>query len=184
MKSCPKCGNQLQDNENFCPRCGNLLQTQIPQSKPGNNYKICPSCGNKVPVNAPTCYVCGADLSPAPQSAPRPQSAQPEPNVTPQYNPSYQQRPVPKTMNGRLTASLVISILGLVFSSIGYGIMGIVFGPIGIILGIVGLILANSKNNEKGGKRTAAFVCSFLAIVFGVFATAFVIIYAIEFGKY
>ena len=63
---------------------------------------------------------------------------------------------------GAATGSMVLGIVGLVVALF-------IFGPLGLILGIVGLVMAGKAKNEgfEGGMRTAGFVLSILAIVFG-----------------
>ena len=63
---------------------------------------------------------------------------------------------------GAATGSMVLGIVGLVVALF-------IFGPLGLILGIVGLVMVAKAKNEgfEGGMRTAGFVLSILAIVFG-----------------
>ena len=56
---------------------------------------------------------------------------------------------------------------GAAIGSLVCGIVGLFFA--GIILGIVGLVLSSKSKNEgfEGGLRTAGFILSLLALIFG-----------------
>nr|WP_300170139.1 hypothetical protein [uncultured Flavonifractor sp.] len=63
---------------------------------------------------------------------------------------------------GSAIASLVLGIVGVVLVCFGLSIVS-------LILGIIGLVLASKSKNEgfNGGLRTAGFVLSLLAVIFG-----------------
>ena len=66
---------------------------------------------------------------------------------------------------GSAIGSLVVGIIGLVIDIF----FGVLIGPVGLILGIIGLVLASKakKDGFEGGMRTAGFVLSLLALIFG-----------------
>lgn len=60
MKTCPKCGNQLQDDAKFCSSCGeNQEQNTLPSENP---LRFCPQCGKTVSSNMKFCDKCGYNL--------------------------------------------------------------------------------------------------------------------------
>ena len=50
MITCPKCGNELSDNETFCAKCGSRLSIK----------NICSNCGGEVNEGDKSCTHCGA----------------------------------------------------------------------------------------------------------------------------
>lgn len=66
---------------------------------------------------------------------------------------------------GSAVASLVLGIIGLVIALL----FGVLIAPVGLVLGIIGLVLASKAKTEgfNGGMRTAGFVLSLLAVIFG-----------------
>ncbi|MDO5848415.1 MAG: M48 family metallopeptidase [Methanobrevibacter sp.] len=55
---CPKCGNLVDDSNNFCIYCGNSLEN-VKVPKPS---KICPKCGFSNDEDSSFCIECGSNL--------------------------------------------------------------------------------------------------------------------------
>lgn len=53
---CPKCGNEVRDNEKKCPHCGKVLLLECPVCKKLNRTSVCEECGNVIIVK---CHSCG-----------------------------------------------------------------------------------------------------------------------------
>lgn len=73
----------------------------------------------------------------------------------------------PKKANGMQIASLVLGILGIP-GCCCYGVVGLLCGIIGLILALVG-----NKQNKGSGVGIGGLVCSIIAILFGILATAY-----------
>ena len=56
MKTCPKCGKEVNDNAKFCGGCGNKFQ-EVAAGGP-----VCPKCGNQLKPGAKFCGKCGTKI--------------------------------------------------------------------------------------------------------------------------
>lgn len=67
---------------------------------------------------------------------------------------------------GKAIASLVLGIIGCLMC---FGFSTVILPILGMIVGIIGLALASSSKKEgfAGGIRTAGFILSILAVIFG-----------------
>lgn len=72
--------------------------------------------------------------------------------------------------NGMQIASLILGILGMP-ACCCYGVVGLLMGIAGLVLAVAG-----NKRNRGSGIGIAGFVCSIIAIVFGIAATIYYII--------
>jgi len=77
MKTCPNCGQSMEDDEVFCASCGTKVETPAPAPAGG----FCPNCGEAVGPEDLHCPNCGCDLrtgaAPAAESAPARRSKAP-----------------------------------------------------------------------------------------------------------
>ena len=53
---CPKCGNEVKDNEKKCPHCGKVLLLECPVCHKLNRTAVCEECGQVIIVK---CHSCG-----------------------------------------------------------------------------------------------------------------------------
>lgn len=102
MKTCPKCGAEVSEQQAFCISCGaNLKEPEPVKPEPAQpepvikeEVKRCPSCGVEVSANQKFCIKCGASLEkpvekpterftfddqPVVQEPVKPQPVEPEP---------------------------------------------------------------------------------------------------------
>lgn len=77
----------------------------------------------------------------------------------------------PRGANGMQIASLVLGIIGIP-GCCCYGIVGLLAGIIGLILALVG-----NKQNKGSGIGIGGLVCSIIAIVFGILAVIYYVIF-------
>ncbi len=64
MKSCPKCGKPMEDDELFCSACGAKYEEPAPEApaSPAEVPAFCPNCGERLPEGTVFCPNCGTDI--------------------------------------------------------------------------------------------------------------------------
>lgn len=59
---CPKCGNEVRDNEKKCPHCGKVLLLECPICHKLNRTAVCEECGYVIIVKCHSCGTVGPNI--------------------------------------------------------------------------------------------------------------------------
>lgn len=151
MKYCTKCGNPVENDENFCTKCGN------PVRKKDDDMDIPVYEEQRQPADPEAeTIILQKNVEKQAQSGYQ--------EYTPDVTNEYYANTYEDESNGAAVASLILGIISLAC------MMGIALAPIpfcGTICGLIGTILgANGRKKQvKQGMATAGMVCSIIGLV-------------------
>ena len=104
MRTCPKCGNELNDGTEFCYNCGAAVPDAL----------FCPECGKQTNPEFAFCQSCGASIAKAP--------AEEKPAPAPVKNAKKKKFPIKAIVFGGIgiaVAAVLIIVLSLLLGGRG-----------------------------------------------------------------
>ena len=116
---CKNCGQEINENIKFCPKCGTQIEMEennsdenmIPETSPEGREKFCPNCGKEIDDHSKFCGHCGYALGETPQTGQKR-----TPFIDQQSNEQIIRSPgfsINFTGSGQLTGAFVAEVGGL-----------------------------------------------------------------------
>ena len=87
VRTCTKCGGEVNAGSAFCPLCGNPMPVVAENESLKGNFSVCAGCGTVVAEGMRFCTNCGRPVAPRPEAPAAP--------AAPVYEPAPVPRPEP-----------------------------------------------------------------------------------------